>query len=146
MKQRSVVLLGIFLCLFFGVLIYIVTRSESIYLNQWVAHIVGDNTWSSLQSLVQNSGIPQWVIYSLPDALWMLALVTLVLLIWDFKLHSRSIPWITIAVGTGLLFEIFQGVHLVPGTFDVTDLVFILLAALFPLSFALLKLRTCKTN
>lgn len=146
MKNRSVVMLFILLSLTGGVLIYAVTRSESIYLNQWLGYIGNGKLLHSFQSLLLNSQPPQWIIYSLPDALWMLALVMLILMIWDFKLHNKSIPWVVIAVLTGILYEVFQGFHLIRGTFDVGDLILMVIGALLPLSFIMLKIRACKTN
>jgi hypothetical protein len=76
----------------------------------------------------------------------MLALVTLVLLIWDFKLHSRSIFWLVLAVGTGLVFEIFQSMQLIPGTFDIMDIASMLIAALIPLLLVTINRSRCATN
>jgi len=146
MKTRSLVLLFIFMLLTGGVLIYSVTRSESIYLNQWLAHIANGKVNLFLQGLFQNAQIPQWIIYSLPDALWMLALTLVMLLIWDFRLHKKSIPWIASAIVAGILFEIAQGFHIVRGTFDIVDLMFILVAAFIPISITMLKLNSCETR
>lgn len=146
MEQRSLVLLGILMCLFCGTLIYATTRSESIYLNQFLVQVAGRDILSSLQSVVENSRIPRWIIYSLPDALWMWTLTILVLLIWDFKLHRKSILWVAGAVLAGILLEVLQGFNIGYGTFDVTDLVLILIAAFIPVSFIILKQLTCKTS
>jgi len=146
MKTRSLVLLFIFMILTGGVLIYSVTRSESIYLNQWLAQLGNGKMQDFFQALIQNAQLPQWIIYSLPDALWMMALTMLVMMIWDFNLHKKSIPWIAIAIAVGILYEIFQGFYIVRGTFDGTDLIFIFMGALLPISFIMLKLRSCKTT
>jgi len=95
--------------------------------------------------MISGFDIPGWIIYSLPDALWMMALITLILFIWDFKLNVRSIPWIVSAILTGLTLEIFQGFHLIRGTFDINDLILIVIAAICPLSFTFIKQFTCKT-
>ena len=146
MTQRSGVLFFVILTLICGVLIYTATRAELLYINQWFAYLAGSSGLNFFQGLVRNSELPAWVIYSLPDALWMLGLVTLVLLIWDFNLHLRSIPWIIIAIVMGLLFEIFQGFQVVPGTFDLADLVLIFFAALLPISFIMIKQYICETK
>ncbi|MBK9980885.1 MAG: hypothetical protein IPP15_00430 [Saprospiraceae bacterium] len=93
-----------------------------------------------------HSHIPQWIIYSLPGALWMLALMLCVMMIWDFKLDSRSLPWIIGAFCVGLLFEIGQGMHCIKGTFDVIDLLFILIGASIPVLFTVLKFRFGKSK
>ena len=146
MIQRSVVVLSIMLCLLGGVLIYAITRSESIYLNQWLGHIDDGKVLHFFQSLVLNSHIPQGIIYSLPDALWMLALITTILCIWNFKLHRRSIRWIIIGLAAGLMFEILQAFHFIRGTFDIIDLIWMLIAGFIPIAFLKLKSYSWKTN
>jgi len=97
-----------------------------------------------LQSLFSRISIPSWVIYSLPDALWMLALTLVVMMIWDFKLNRHSIPWIGGAFCAGILFEVGQSFHMIRGTFDFIDLISISIGALIPVSFTLLNMRLCK--
>ena len=146
MKNRSLVLLFIMICLTGGVLIYTITRTETIYINQWLSHIGNGKALLFLQGLFQNGQIPQWIIYSLPDALWMSALMLLILMIWNFKLHLKSIPWVVMAILTGVSYEIFQGYHLIRGTYDPVDLLFIMIGAFLPISFTLLKICLCKTS
>ncbi len=146
MKNRSVVLLSIILSLAIGVFIYGITRTESIYLNQWLGQVGNGKVLDVLQGLVQNSQIPDWIIYSLPDALWMLALSWVILLIWDFKINSRSIPWISFAILFGGLLETLQGFHFVPGTFDMRDLLFMFIGAVLPVSFTSIKIKRKKNE
>ncbi|MBK8355374.1 MAG: hypothetical protein IPL13_08370 [Saprospiraceae bacterium] len=113
-------------------LIYAFARPGTIYLNQWLDQIVGDNFQQNLSAMISGFEIPGWIIYSLPDALWMMALITLILFIWDFKLNVRSIPWIVSAIITGIPFEIFQGFHLIRGTFDRNDLLYDYLPPVVP--------------
>ena len=144
MKIHTKALLLVFTVLCFGVLIYATTRTEALYLNQWIANIGGESLKYFLQNLFSRISIPYWIIYSLPDALWMLALTLVVLMIWDFKLNRRSIPWIAGAFCVGILFEVGQGFHLVGGTFDFIDLISIGIGALIPVSFTLINMRLCK--
>lgn len=146
MKNRSAAALFILLCLISGSLIYAITRPDSIYLNQWLGHIDDGKVLDYFQSLVLNSQLPQWIIYSVPDVLWMMALITTILFIWNFKLDRRSIRWIIIGFAVGLMFEIFQGFHLIRGTFDVNDLILMLIAGLIPIAFVKLNSYSWKTN
>ena len=144
MKGNTKVLLLVFSVLCFGLLIYATTRTESLYLNQWLGHVVGNSLKDFLQNLFSLISIPSWMIYSLPDALWMLALILVVMMIWDFKLNRRSIPWIAGAFCAGILFEVGQSFHLISGTFDFIDLISISIGALIPVFFTLLNMRLCK--
>ena len=146
MKHRIVVLFFIIMCLSMGVIIYFLTRSEHIYLNQWIGPLRDTSFYLFLQTLVHNLNLPYWVVYSLPDALWMMALIMIVLMIWEFKLDTRSIFWVALSTLVGVLLEISQAIHVLPGTYDNTDLIFIFIGALIPISISILKLHTCKTT
>jgi len=144
MKKNIVAFLFIALPLLTGEVLYAAYRSDSIYLNQFLETTSNGLLSEFLQSLSETINLPHWVIYSLPDGLWMLALVVLVLAIWDFKLDMRSLPWLAIAVLSGVMFEMFQGLAILSGTFDVTDLILILVSAFIPISYVFLKVSLCK--
>ena len=146
MKKKITVVLFVVLPLITGLVLYASSRSEAIYLNQFLEVVTGGLMIDSLQSFFQSINLPHWVIYSLPDGLWMLALVVLVLAIWNFKLNMQSLPWLVMAVLSGVMFEVFQGLGFLSGTFDVTDLILMMMAALLPVSFIILKMRLWKTN
>ena len=143
MKNQRHALIVAVVCLLAGTAIYFSTRSENILLNQWVAHIADGKFLQFFQRLASNAWVPGWIMYSLPDALWMMALTLFILLIWDFKIHRRSTVWLALAVVAGAGLEILQGFHLMRGTFDMADLLFVLLAASVPITITLLKQRLC---
>jgi len=62
-----------------------------------------------------------WVVYSLPDGLWLFSYILLMGCIWNFNLKRSfyaSFPLAFIAIGS----ELLQILGWVPGTFDVVDL------------------------
>lgn len=139
MNNRWVIVILILTSLLSGLLIYFITRSESIYLNQWLNRVEHGSILLGFQGLILNTQVPGWMIYSLPDGLWMLALTMLILLIWDFEINKKSIIWIAFAIAAGILFEISQRFDIASGTFDIVDLIFILVGALLPVSFIMLN-------
>ena len=145
MKHSILVLFIVLSALCFGVLIYATTRTDALYLNQWTSHLSGGALKEFFQPFLSTISIPQWIIYSLPDGLWMLALMMLMMLIWNFKLHHKSLPWLAGAFMTGILFETAQGLHWISGTFDINDIYCLCLGALLPILFTLLKPCVCKT-
>lgn len=146
MKRPAVILLMIVLPMLTGLLIYLSTRSESIFLNQWIATLNQGKVLAFFQNLIPGNLLPQWIKFSLPDALWMLSLTTLVLFIWDFKLHKKSMLWVLATIFCGIAMEIFQWFGFIRGTFDVLDLLFLVIAASIPIFFILIKHYTCKTR
>ena|SRR5687768_974361 len=134
----------VFGSLVLGSLIYIIARSEAIVLNHYVAGAADGEILTSLQGLISNDNIPSWVIYSLPDGLWMLALATSIMMIWHYELNYSSIVYTVVASISGVMFEILQGLSLIPGTFDWSDIFFVTAASVLPVSVTILKSRLCK--
>ncbi|MFZ1677923.1 MAG: hypothetical protein WAT91_11650 [Saprospiraceae bacterium] len=146
MKNLTKVRLLVVVSLCLGIIIYAGTRSEMLFLNQFFSSVGGHYIRIFFHDVIGQIHIPYWIIYSLPDALWMLALMMTILMIWNFKLDAKSIPWIIGSVSIGLFFEFGQALHIITGTFDVTDLLFILIGASIPVLFTLVKFRLWKTN
>jgi hypothetical protein len=146
MKNHTRDWLIIFVSLLLGLIIYVGTRTDRLFLNQFLDLFGVHSIKIFLANFLPYSRIPLWIIYSLPDALWMLALTMSVMLIWNFQLNRRSIPWIMGAIAVGFMLEMGQGLHMITGTFDVIDLLFIFMGASIPIVFTLLKFRLWKTK
>lgn len=73
---------------------------------------------------------PDWMRYNLPDMLWMLSLVLMIMIIWDFQVSRQSLSWMGMSLIMALVYECLQITAWVPGVFDLLDLLFILLGAL----------------
>jgi hypothetical protein len=80
------------------------------------------------------SGIdfPEWTLYNLPDLLWMFAFIMTIFALWDFKLNRDSLFWLVLCSGSGLLLEFLQLYSILPGSFDVYDLIFLFTGAILP--------------
>lgn len=85
-----------------------------------------------LNGTLQSLAMPSWVKYSLPDALWLFSFTYLTLLIWNFKITKHSAPWIFLAPVLGIGCEICQLFGIIPGTFDMVDLLLLIMASLLP--------------
>ncbi len=84
---------------------------------------------------VKSIKIPEWIIYSLPDALWLISLNFIILIFWKFKINKHSIIWIIINTIIGLYSEIGQYLKIIPGTFDKIDLLLLIIAIIIPFFF-----------
>jgi len=117
-----------------GGIIYITFRADSLLMFHWLKVIGIYKEVHELRSLqiLQNLDIPSWVKFSLPDALWLLSFNYILLVMWEFKVNSNSVVWILIAPAVGLFSEIGQFLNVVPGIFDIIDLVFLILATVLP--------------
>ena len=73
------------------------------------------------------SDIPEWIIYSLPDGLWLFSYCLFIGCIWNFEL-KRCFCVLMILPIYAILHEIGQNAHFVSGTFDLIDLATYLIA------------------
>jgi hypothetical protein len=73
--------------------------------------------------------VPSWLAFSLPDALWCYACVSLALVCWRDGPRLFRVFWFGVALTLSLGFELGQGLQIVPGTFCGLDLVFSAAAA-----------------
>jgi len=86
------------------------------------------SSWQTA-SLPLVRGVPGWLAFSLPDALWCYACVSLALVCWrDGPRFFRGF-WLGVALILSLGFELGQGLQIIPGTFCAFDLLFSALAA-----------------
>lgn len=78
------------------------------------------NQWRSM--VPKAADMPEFLVYSLPNALWVIAY----LLITDVVMHRRTasekMAWASLIPATGTFTELLQGIRLLPGTFDWADL------------------------
>lgn len=77
--------------------------------------------------------IPNWVIFSFPDGLWIYSLTFAICVIWD-GYKNNSLFWILIIVILGVGGEIGQLFNVIQGTFDLSDLLFYFLGLLFAIT------------
>lgn len=72
--------------------------------------------------------LPEWFLYSFPDALFLFSGVLFIDIIWDEERSKGKYLWIlsflTIVIGS----EISQALQVVPGTFDWYDLTLMIFA------------------
>ena len=124
-----------------GGLLYILFRSECLMVNRWVL----SNQYGSIfkiiriQTFQKLESIPKWMIYSLPDALWLMAFGLFLQLIWINETKRIRIIWTVVPCSVAVLWELFQATHHVNGTFDLVDLIFYFLTTL-------LLINNLKTN
>ena len=77
--------------------------------------------------------LPTWVLYSLPDGLWLFSYLSVLLAVWDNTISKDNIHWILLVPAIAVLIEFGQLFHIVSGTFDILDLTFYLVGAVLPI-------------
>jgi len=132
MRPRLKLFFTVILPLLFGSFIYIHYRATSLIMFRWfdtlgLSSVIG---WIRRWPLPPHP--PSWLIFSLPDALWVYAFTSLMLLIWHYRITPASIGWIALAPVIGIGSELGQAIKIVPGTFDLTDLMLLVIASVLP--------------
>lgn len=134
-KQLLIVLVPLLL----GSIIYIFYREPTFNLVNWF----GLN--EILKDLNVRTNLPNWVIYNLPDGLWVFAFTYLVLFIFGFKFRKGFI-FLTLfsPIIISLISEIGQLYDFMQGTFDLLDVLFYLIGFLLPVLLNFKKIRIIK--
>jgi hypothetical protein len=128
LRRVGRVFLHIVLPLAVGSLIYILWRAPTLRVFRWF-DTLGIASWIfRLRQFFApyRAVVPRWVLFSLPAALWMYAMVA-----WFQTAllgSDRRFRWIwfSIALGLGVGSELGQLCRVVPGTFDGKDVAFYL--------------------
>lgn len=103
-----------------GAMIYILFRSTHILMFRWINRLGLLNLVYSIRPNLKN--LPEWVVYSLPDGLWMFSYCLFVGHVWNYNL-KRSFLFLTLLPIYAISNEIMQYFHFVSGTFDWKDLI-----------------------
>ncbi|HJN73020.1 MAG TPA: hypothetical protein QGF58_03705 [Myxococcota bacterium] len=105
-----------------GSAVYLLWRSSALRVFDWVRALGLGGPLGSAREAVEGLVIPEIVLYSLPDALWTYALTAFMGRLWRGRVSLGSAPWLGIGVLIGCGGEGLQAIGLLPGTFDVLDL------------------------
>jgi hypothetical protein len=115
--------------LILGLGIYVFFRSGQVFLNKWLLNqnLGFDLHWIRSFTLQICEFLPDWFLFSLPDALWMLSLSTLIHDIWKNEPKVNLLFWSMITPIIAVTWEIAQGLKFISGTFDWVDILFYLI-------------------
>lgn len=130
--------------LFMGIFIYIVGRGASSPVYQLIpaASLIEKTCVErGISDLFQDNEVLK---YSLPDGLWMFAVMSIQLWIWDRQINAHTILWMTIVYIICLANEGLQLFDFSPGTFDVNDLLFMMVGGLLPIMIELTLQKTIR--
>jgi len=135
--MKKQLIFGSFLTLLAGGLIYILFRTSSLKMFSWYETIGLGGLTIELRKMTSQFAdkIPEWILFSLPDGLWIFSYVSLMLFIWRNSVSIKNIFWISIIPILAIGSEIGQLFGLVSGTFDFADLLLYLFGMTLPFIF-----------
>lgn len=107
---------------FIGGLIYIVFRSETIRIFTWTDNLGLSNWVSRIRTTCEDIYVNDFVRYSVPDGLWLLAYLLIIDIIWNEPSIYKTV-FIYVLPIIAILSEFMQLFGLFHGVFDIYDLV-----------------------
>ena len=116
-----------------GALIYLLFRGSHLLVFQWVTAIGLDPLLDPLRRACEASRPHDLIVFSVPDALWVYATTSLMVVAWRSSSNLLRVPWIHAGWALALAAELGQAVAIVPGTYDAMDLGCCLVAFIVPL-------------
>lgn len=112
---------GAILLILFGGLIYIGFRPINLKMFAWADAIGLDSIILSIREQLSNISVGNFVRFSLPDGLWLLAYLLIIDAIWrDESLYKLF--FITLLPLIAICLEFFQLTNIANGFFDILDL------------------------
>ena len=105
---------------FIGCLIYILFRTDTLLYNKLLG-----NLFTPIAS--PNTFLQRILVFSLPDGLWAMSYTMLIFYLRNDK-TLKTLIWSIIIPIVGILSEISQYYSLIPGTFDIIDLIMYIVA------------------
>jgi hypothetical protein len=130
-SKTSFLVLNSVLPLLVGGMIYVCWRGDGLLMFDWFRRAGLDAWVVQLRAAAAPAGslMPRWVVFSLPDALWVYAMTAFLAATWlDADRRAFRVGWISLACLLGAGAEVGQLAGVVPGTFDPADFSLCLLA------------------
>lgn len=133
--MKKQLLFSSYITLTIGCLTYVLFRSDSLKMYAWFDKLYCLQAIKSMREFTMEfiDVIPNWMLYSLPDGLWLSSCISLILIIWKNKITKGSLFWVFSMLIIAVLSEMGQFFKIIPGTFDWMDVAMYFLGALFPL-------------
>lgn len=132
MKKES--LIWCLITFLIGGFIYVFFRTDKLLMFKWFNVLKLSNWIKYLRetTIPYKSRLPDWLLYSLPDGLWVFSYVSLLLYFWKGEIKSQNFIWFFFIPIFAVLSEFMQLLDVVSGTFDYVDLLFYFLGLIIP--------------
>lgn len=120
--NRSLALFLSIIALFIGGGIYLSFRSDTLLMFRWVESLHLNVFVEKLRQSMSTYSPSDFVKYNLPDGLWSIAYCLIMVSIWG-KTSKENIIWFCLMPIIALISEVMQLTSIMPGQFDLWDVV-----------------------
>lgn len=120
---RAIKFLLALIALFLGGMIYITYRSKSLIMFSWFEALGLSPTMEAIRLDFGDRSIYGWIRDCFPAGLWLFSYLLFIDCIWNKQTHRVCSTFIIALPTIAILSEILQGLHVLPGTYDIMDVV-----------------------
>ncbi|HDH53844.1 MAG TPA: hypothetical protein ENH24_05100 [Nitrospirae bacterium] len=133
MKKLGIALITLLV----GCLIYILWRSETLMMFVWFERLSLNNFFGIMRDRTVGLSVllPNWFLFSLPNALWLFSGLLVFDFIWGTKVSVSKLFWLFTFCMIAFGAELGQAVGLLQGTFDWIDMILMLFAGVGAIPF-----------
>ncbi len=123
--------------LFLGGIIYLGWRSGNLVMFQLLEQCGMIDILIPIRELGNTYSLFDWMLYSMPDGLWLFSYMFIIDAIWNNHKNILRLLFLWSLPIIAIMSELLQYVSIIPGTFDIVDLLCYIFAVII---FLLLKL------
>ena len=119
-------------CLLVGLTLYVLFRPTSLRVFHWADSVGLTEVIGTLRTWVAgfNRYLPAWGIYSIPFALWVSSYLFFIQCIWRDSTSLARHVWFWCIPLIAIAAELAQGGYIIPGQFDLGDIIALILATI----------------
>jgi hypothetical protein len=144
-KIIKICIIHVFCPLIIGGVIYISFRSMSLRFFDYLDTLGIKTAVSFIRNILHpfKNELPTWTYFSLPDGLWVYSFSSALIILWGDQFNFGKY-WLIIPLLFGAFIELAQKIKIFPGTFDIIDFTFSIVALV--LSIIILKPKIQKNE
>ena len=107
-----------------GSSVYVFWRVDTLLVFYWIDSLRMGSFVNDARVILEpmRNLLPNWFLYSLPDALWVYAATAFWILVWRGESKHCFRAWTSVGVLVATMSELGQAIRVVPGTFCAVDL------------------------
>ena len=139
--MRSLKILAGLIFLLIGSYLYLKFRSETLLMFKWAKNLGLDFIVSSIRGSFEslNSDRMKYIIFSAPYGLWVISFCCFIGAIWHKDSSLSAIILRLIVPVIAVSSELLQFVGFLPGTFDINDLLVLIVSTIIGLTISFLR-------
>lgn len=114
--------------LIIGGAIYVLYRNEHLLMFDWFQYLGISDYINRLRAEANGLSLYEWVKYSMPAGLWLFSYMFIIDSIWGKGSNALYKSFLYVLPVLAILSELMQCIKILPGTFDIMDLISYVLA------------------